>query len=85
MGQKGYTTINLPTDLIEELKVWRQAFNNAYGRSVSYAEMLRGMLDSLEDTEPGVVEELDLIIKRHPELADKFANYRGAEDEIAEA
>ena len=38
------------------------------------------MLDSLEDTDPGVVEELDLIMKRHPELLDKMANYHG-EDE----
>lgn len=78
MGQKGYTTINLPTTLIEELKVWRQAFNNAYGRPVSYAEMLRGMLDSLEDTDPGVVEEMDSIITKHPELKDKLGNFRPA-------
>lgn len=76
MGQKGYTTINLPTELIEELKIWRQAFNNAYGRPVSYAEMLRGMLDSLEDTDPGVVEEMDSIITKHPELKDKLGNFR---------
>ena len=85
MSNKGYTTLNLPTPLIEELKVWRMAFNNAYGRPVSYGEMIRGMLDSLEDSEPGVVEELDLIVKKHPELLDKLANYRGAEDEKTEA
>ena len=77
MGQKGYTAINLPTTLIEELKVWRQAFYNAYGRPVSYAEMIRGMLDSLEDTEPGVVEEMDIIVKKHPELLEKLGTYRG--------
>lgn len=79
MGKNGYTTLNLPTALVEELKVWRTAFSMAYGKSVSYGEMIRGMLDSLEDTEPGVVEELDTIVRKHPELAEKLANYRGAE------
>ena len=77
---KNYTTLNLPTALVEELKIWRLAFTAAYGKNISYAQMIRGMLDSLEDTDPGVVEELDLIMKRHPELMDKMANYRG-EDE----
>lgn len=79
MAKNGYTTLNLPTALVEELKVWRTAFSAAYGKSVSYGEMMRGMLDSLEDTEPGVVEELDTIVRKHPELAQKLANYRGAE------
>ncbi len=77
---KNYTALNLPTALVEELKIWRLAFNASYGKNVSYAQMIRGMLDSLEDTDPGVVEELDLIMKRHPELMDKMANYHG-EDE----
>ena len=81
MGKNGYTTLNLPTALVEELKVWQRAFNNAYCRSVSYGEMIRGMLDSLEDTEPGVVEELDVLVKKHPELMDKLGNYRGTKDE----
>ena len=79
MAKNGYTTLNLPTALVEELKVWRTAFSAAYCKSVSYGEMIRGMLDSLEDTEPGVVEELDTIVRKHPELAEKLANYRGAE------
>ena len=77
---KNYTTLNLPTALVEELKIWRLAFTAAYGKNISYAQMIRGMLDSLEDTDPGVVEELDLIMKRHPEFMDKMANYHG-EDE----
>lgn len=79
MAKNGYTTLNLPTALVEELKVWRTAFSAAYGKSVSYGEMIRGMLDSLEDSEPGVVEELDTIVRKHPELAQKLANFRGVE------
>lgn len=78
---KNYTALNLPIELVEELKVWRLAFNASYGRNVSYAEMIRGMLDCLEDTEPGVVEIMDQIIYKHPELAEKLGNYRGPQDE----
>lgn len=76
MTKTEYASINLPKPLVEELKVWKMAFAAAYGRQVSYGEMIRGMLDSLEDSDPGVVEELDLIMKRHPEQLEKLGNYR---------
>ena len=77
MSKNGYTTLNLPTALVEELKVWRMAFSTSYGRTVSYGEMLRGMLDSLETTEPGVCEELQRIVEMHPELGEKIGTYAG--------
>lgn len=73
---KGYTPLNLPTALVEELKIWKMAFGASYGKPVSYGRMIRGMLDSLEDTEPGVVAEMDEILKKHPEHAEKMGNYR---------
>jgi len=81
MAKNGYTTLNLPSALVEELKVWRMAFSNAYGKSVSYGVMLRGMLDSLEDSDPSVVEELQLLLEKHPELQEKMANYKGDANE----
>lgn len=81
MAKTEYTTLNLPKALVEELKVWRMAFCAAYGKQVSYGEMLRGMLDSLEDSDPGVVEEMDRLVKKHPDLEEKMGNYRGAVDE----
>ena len=71
-----YTPLNLPKPLVEELKVWRAAFSACYGKTVSYGEMIRGMLDSLEDSDPGVVEELNGMVERHPELQEKLGNYR---------
>lgn len=76
MAKNGYTTLNLPTSLVEELRVWRLAFSAAYGRTISYGEMIRSMLDGLEDSEPGVVEDLDRIIRNHPELQSKIANFQ---------
>lgn len=75
MAKNGYTTLNLPTALVDELKIWKMAYAASYGKVVSYAEMIRGMLDSLEDTEPGVVAEMDQILKKHPELAEKMGNF----------
>ncbi len=77
MAKIEYAPLNLPKTLVEELKIWKMAFTAAYGRVVSYGEMIRGMLDSLEDSDPGVVEELDAIVKRHPELIEKLGNYSG--------
>ena len=79
MAKIEYASFNLPKQLIEELKIWRMAFSAAYGRSISYSEMIRGMLDSLEDSDPAVVEELDSIVKRNPELEAKLGVYSGAD------
>ena len=76
MAKKGYASFNLPSELIEELKVWRMAFTTTYGKQITYSEIIRGMLDSLEDTEPGVVKEMDLLLEKHPELKEKLANRR---------
>ncbi len=76
MAKNGYTTLNLPSTLVEELRVWRMAFSNAYGKSVSYGEMIRSMIDSLEDSDPGVVAEMDVILKKHPELSQVIGEYR---------
>ena len=73
MTKTSYTPLNLPTDLVEELKIWRVAFSAAYGSNVTYAQMIRGMLDSLEETEPAVVEEMDRMLEKHPELANKLS------------
>ena len=84
VNNNGYTTINLPTSLVEELKVWKTAFSAGYGRTVSYAEMIRGMLDSLDESEPAVVDALNTMVKKHPDLMEKMSNYRGFSSSIAE-
>ena len=67
MAKNGYKTLNLPAALVDELGVWKMAFEASYGKPVTYGEMIRGMLNSLKDSEPGVVGELELIVKKHPE------------------
>lgn len=67
-----YTSINLPVELVEELKVWKTTFCNAYGRNVTYGEMLNGMLDDLELSRPNVADEMRVMLSRHPELCHRI-------------
>ena len=84
MAKTEYTTLNLPKALVEELKVWRMAFCAAYGKQVSYGEMLRGMINSLKNSDPCVVEELNRLVKKHHDLEEKMRNFRGAVNEHPE-
>lgn len=76
----GYSSVNLPTDLVEELKIWRQAFGVCQGRPVTYAEMFRMMLDDMDSAEPDVVAVLDEMAQRHPELAAKIGRFNKMKD-----
>lgn len=67
-----YASLRLPAALIDELKLWKQAASNAAMRPVSYAEFIRGILDSLDETEPDVTHEMDRMIESHPEIAKKI-------------
>ena len=84
MVKKTYTSFNLPTDLVEELKVWRQAFILSYGRTVSYGDIIRTLLDNLDTDEPDVVAAMDMLTKAHPELGEKLGKYKGAESDDIE-
>lgn len=81
---RNYTALNLPKDLVEELKVWRQAFILSYGRTVSYGEMIHTMLSLLDANEPDIVQAMDMLITAHPELAEKIGKYKGCESDDAE-
>lgn len=82
--KKGYTTFNLPVALVEELKVWRQAYMVAWGRTVSYGEIIRTLLDGLDSMEPDVVKAMDFLVEQHPEFAEKIGKYKGAESDDEE-
>lgn len=84
MAKIEYTPLNLPKTLVEELKVWRLAFCASYGRTVSYGEMIRSMLDAIEDSDPGVLDELARILEKHPELEEKMAVYNSTPGKEAE-
>ena len=46
--------------------------------------MAGSMLDSMEDSDPGVVDELGRILEKHPELYDKMVVYNHTPGQDAE-
>ena len=83
MDKKRYQPINFPIELVEELKIWRQAFMIANGRTVSYGEMIRYMLDSMDIIKPEVTKAMSMLIEQHPELASKVGKFKSNESEEA--
>lgn len=81
MAKKTYTSFNLPTELVEELKIWRQAYMIAAGRTVSYGEMIRGWIDAIDDNEPDVTKAIDLLVENRPELMEKIGKYKGLDSD----
>lgn len=42
-----YTTINLPTEKVEDLKILKIAFASVTGRSIKYAEIITSAIDDM--------------------------------------
>lgn len=85
MSKFEYVPLYLPKPLVEEMEIWRQAYCAAYNRTLSYGEMIRGMIDCLSETEPAVVDEMEAILDRNPELEKKMYVYRSNPGEDAES
>lgn len=58
---KEYGSIRLPQALIEELKLWREAYINAYKRPMTYEFLIRGMIETLKHDNPLVQEEYEQL------------------------
>ena len=78
-----YSGLNLPETLVEELKIWKMAYALAYGRTISYAEMIRKMIDVIPEHEPAVKESLTRLLEMNPELATKIEGKSGGEFELS--
>lgn len=72
MSKKQFSSFNIPSALLEEMKLWRAAFTAAYGRNVTYEQMLRSMLDGLEDSEPAVWAAMERMAEANPAILDKI-------------
>lgn len=49
---KKFTAMNVPVDLLEQLKSLKKAYLVCYGKSVSYEEMIRSLIDGLQFSDP---------------------------------
>lgn len=71
MARKEYTQVSFSTDLVEELRLWRMAFSNCAAKPVSFAEMIREMLDLLKKEKPDVYEEFERIVSKRADIVNK--------------
>lgn len=55
---KDYGAIRIPQPLIEDLKVWRQAFISVDNRPMTYECMFNSMLEVMKATKPEVYAEV---------------------------
>ncbi len=78
-----YSGLNLPETFVEELNIWKMAYALAYGRTISYAEMIRKMIDVIPEHEPAVKESLTRLLEMNPELATKIEGKNGGEFELS--
>lgn len=49
---KKFTAMNVPIDLLEQLKSLKKAYQVCYGKSVSYEEMIGSLIDGLQFADP---------------------------------
>lgn len=73
--KKDYAPINLPKEMIEELKAWRLAFSACYGRSVSYEEIMRKLLNSISQTCPEAYRSMESMVENNAELKNTMKSY----------
>ena len=62
MVKQHWKPLNLPAELVDDLKLWRRAFIATYRREMTYAEIIAGMLTSLESSDPAVFEEHEKLL-----------------------
>ena len=73
--KKSFSAINLPTEIVDELKAWRLAFSACYGRSVSYEEIMRKLLSSIVDTCPEAYKAMGNMVQNNEELKNTMKSY----------
>ena len=67
MVKKKFKLIALDEELAEELKDWKVSFAAAYLKPMTFTSMIRGMLDSLETSDPAVWEEYNKLMNKKKE------------------
>ena len=86
---KKFVAMNLPRELVEELKVWKTAYSLTYGKSMTYGDIITSLLCGVEKTDPEVYEEMTRMVSAHPDLMNRLFCFglpteSGAAEEIVD-
>lgn len=67
-----FKAIRVPEALMEDIKVLKSAYEECYGKKMTYEDVLRHMMASIEDGDPAVYEMYCAIQTSRQEMQEKI-------------
>lgn len=67
-----FKAIRVPEALMEDIKVLKSAYEECYGKKMTYEDVLRQMMASIEDGDPAVYEMYCAMQTSRQEMQEKI-------------
>ncbi len=67
-----FKAIRVPESLMEDMKVLKRAFEESYGKKMTFEDVLRQMIASIEDDDPSVYEIYCTMQNSRQEMQEKI-------------
>lgn len=67
-----FKSIRVPEPLMEEMKVLKSAYEECYGKKMTFEDVIRKMMSSIEDGDPAVWEMFCTIQSSREEMQEKI-------------
>ena len=67
-----FKAIRVPELLMEDMKVLKSAFEESYGKKMTFEDVLRQMIASIEDGDPSVYEIYCTMQNSRQEMQEKI-------------
>jgi len=71
-----FKAIRVPEALMEDIKVLKSAYEECYGRKMTYEDVLRQMMASIEDGDPAVYEMYCAMQTSRQEMQEKIKSLK---------
>ncbi len=73
MNEKlSFKSIRIPEPLMEEMRTLKHAYEECYGRKLTYEDALREMMGSVKHSDPAVYEMFQTIRTSRKEMQEKI-------------
>ena len=67
-----FKAIRVPESLMEDMKVLKRAFEESYGKKMTFEDVLRHLIASIEDGDPSVYEIYCTMQNSRQEMQEKI-------------
>ena len=67
-----FKAIRVPESLMEDMKVLKSAYEECYGKKMTFEDVLRQMIASIEDGDPAVYKMYCTILSSRQEMQEKI-------------